>query len=139
VIISEDNEAQQHASEHEHWLRLRNRVADEMTFPSPMAWMLYKARAYAGTPEEIATWSAFRSHCRPSGYICTKRYAFLRDAAQTHCNVAIDDIAGTTPLADIADMLWLQALMEKPEVMNEWLSHEFHMMENRVAKWEDAP
>lgn len=138
-IIQIDDEAQTYASKREYWLRLCNRIADEMTFPSPLVWMLYKARAYAGTPQEITTWSAFRSHCHPTGYICTKRYTFLREAVRKHCDIDIDDIAATTLLTDACDMPWLQTVMEKPEVMGEWLRHEFHIRENRVAKWEDMP
>ena len=52
-------------------------LSDSMTFDTPWVWMEYKYRAYADSPQLIATMHDFRLHCSKPGYICTTRYAFL--------------------------------------------------------------
>jgi hypothetical protein len=138
TLVSQDLEVQYQASVRDYYLRLRERMADEMTFTSPQVWMLYKAKAYTGTPQAITTWGAFRSHCTPTGYICTKRDAFVREAARVYAGINIDTLESKLPLVEVCEMPWVLAVMDKSEVMNTWLQHEFYMREQRVAKWEDV-
>lgn len=118
--------------------RMRDRVGDEMTFPTPEIWMRYKALAYRGTKEEIGTWGAFVEHCRPEGYICTKRFAFLRQEAQKHLGMELTDLPADTSLLDVCGDAWLAKLQDRPEVMEAWLEHEFYMRDRKVAKWQDV-
>src|SRR5579864_2288935 len=50
------------------------RISDEMSFANPLIWMMYKDLAYKGASNEISTFGAFKQHCSPEGYICTKRF-----------------------------------------------------------------
>lgn len=117
--------------------RMRDRISDEMTFATPEIWMRYKALAYKETPDEIATWKDFQQHCLPAGYICSKRYAFLRDVAATVLNVSLDDFDETAPLLHACDASWVETLEQNEEVIERWQKHEFHATEHGVAKWEN--
>lgn len=118
--------------------QMRDRVADEMTFATPEIWMRYKALAYKGTIQEIATWEDFMQHCSPPGYICTKRYAFLRRTAQEKLHVTLDGLSKDTPLLAMCGAPWLEELQSDHDVISEWQLHEFFMKNDRVAKWQDV-
>lgn len=127
-----------HDGQRRQFERMRDRVADEMTFATPEIWMRYKALAYKGTEKEIATWEDFTQHCSPSGHICTKRYAFLRCVAQDKLNVSLDTLAEDVPLIEVCDAPWLEQLQNDHDVISEWQSHEFFMKDNQVTKWQDV-
>jgi hypothetical protein len=118
--------------------RMRNRVADEMTFPTPEVWIRYKATAYKNTDKEIATWGDFVQHCSPQGYICTKRFAFLQQVVREHLHIEITEIAKDTPLLNVCDASWLADIQQQQDLMTTWQEHEFFMKDNRVAKWQDV-
>ena len=139
-IIEENSDAELYAWKQAQDLikKMRERVADEMTFPLPEIWMRYKALAYQGSDKEIRTWGEFMQHCQPSGYICTKRYAFLHKAVQEREGVAIHELPAQTPLIVMCDAPWLREIQEDDKCMSMWLAHEFFMKDNQVAKWQDV-
>lgn len=106
------------------------RMSDEMTFPTPSLWMMYKYAAYKGTDKEIKTCQDFVDHCSPEGYICTVRYNFFKEY--------LDIFKVSNPSDDLV-MLYeteeLDKLEQDPKFMEAWLTNEFRIINNKISKW----
>ena len=55
----------------------QQQLSDDMTFDTPLVWVMYKFEAYQDEVQPIRTMHDFRLHCSKPGYICTKRFIFL--------------------------------------------------------------
>ena len=55
----------------------QQQLSDDMTFDTPLVWVMYKFEAYQDEAQPIRTMHDFRLHCSKPGYICTKRFIFL--------------------------------------------------------------
>lgn len=116
-------------------------VSDEMLFDTPLSWILYKYRAYAGTPQELVTIGAFRQHCSKPGYICTKRWRFLTEQLRVNSGVDTENYDVFPAEADLLTIYHhpaLIAFMNDPNSMLEWARHEYYVENGRVAKWGDV-
>ena len=118
------------------------RISDEMTFANPIVWMMYKFKAYAGTSGAIVDMADFRSHCLPEGYICTKRYHFLRAFLRSEFTLDLDNHS-TYP-----DDMELNRVYVRPEFlalpgnetfMSKWAAYEYYVRNKKLAKWENYP
>lgn len=112
--------------------RLLDRIGDEMTFPTPSIWIMYKYNAYKDTDKQIKTVKDFIDHCSPEGYICTKRFSFL----STYMDIKHIFNNKNEDLEVIFNSNELAKLENDSEFMNLWLDNEFKIVENRIAKWE---
>ncbi len=116
------------------YARLLNRVSDEMTFATPLIWMMYKHKAYQGTSTEIATIEDFRRHCQPVDYICGKRYRFLLQ----ELDVKIDQESEFTGKAHLNELYFNEVILQAScdsDFMEKWLANEYFIADNRINKW----
>jgi len=113
-------------------------ISDEMTFPNPIVWMMYKFRAYKRKANEISTLRQFRNHCTPDGYICTERYKFLRDYLDKNYHEDLNNISV------FSDALELNQLYKSDLIINLckdldfitiWKENEYLKTEGKVNKW----
>ena len=116
----------------------QQQLSDDMTFDTPLVWVMYKFEAYQDEAQPIQTMHDFRLHCSKPGYICTKRFTFLN----THlCN------NGQCPLTDrkqypdemlLSEIFPLLGKIEQDEVfMSSWHAHEYYQEDGIVKKWQD--
>ena len=116
----------------------QQQLSDDMTFDTPLVWVMYKFEAYQDEAQPIRTMHDFRLHCSKPGYICTKRFTFLN----THlCN------NGQCPLIDskkypdemlLSEIFPLLADIEQDEVfLSTWRAHEYYQEDGIVKKWQD--
>ena len=118
--------------------KIQNRLSDEMTFYTPHIWMLYKHRAYSGTAKEIATVSDFIDHCSPEGYICTKRFKFLEAWLKENKQVNIRELLlEDDSFSTLIRHPELQELETNEHLIQQWLEHEFAIVDNTIAKWQN--
>ena len=106
------------------------RMSDEMSFPTPSVWMMYKYAAYKGTDKEIRTCQDFVDHCSPEGYICTERYKFLMEYLDVSKLVSPSD-----ELLILYEIEELNKLESDPKFMEAWLSNEFKITNNKISNW----
>ena len=116
----------------------QQQLSDDMTFDTPLVWVMYKFEAYQDEAQPIQTMHDFRLHCSKPGYICTKRFTFLN----THlCN------NGQCPLTDrkqypdemlLSEIFPLLGEIEQDEVfVSIWRAHEYYQEDGIVKKWQD--
>ena len=116
----------------------QQQLSDDMTFDTPLVWVMYKFEAYQDEAQPIQTMHDFRLHCSKLGYICTKRFTFLN----THlCN------NGQCPLTDderypdkmlLSEIFPLLGEVEQDEVfLSTWRAHEYYQQDGIVKKWQD--
>jgi hypothetical protein len=114
------------------------RLSQEMSFAWPRIWMLYKLLAYANTPKAIVTLGDLRTHCLPEGYICTKRWAFLKRMSSnyTYCEVHDTNVfPDTMMLEDFLSIDHVHTFIHDPYLIKEWQRHEYFIQDDRIAKW----
>jgi hypothetical protein len=115
-------------------------ISDEMTFASPIVWVMYKFQAYAGTSQAIVDMEDFRGHCQPDGYICTKRYLFVKNYLLKNMSLDLDDTSQYPDTLKL-DQLYLReeffALVTDKDFMSSWNTYEYHRVNGKVAKWEN--
>ena len=116
----------------------QQQLSDNMTFDTPLVWVMYKFEAYQDEAQPIKTMHDFRLHCSKPGYICTKRFTFLN----THlCN------NGQCPLTDnerypdkmlLSEIFPLLGEIEQDEAfLSSWRAHEYYQEDGIVKKWQD--
>ncbi len=115
------------------------RISDEMTYPNPVVWMMYKDKAYKGTSSEIATLGDFRRHCEPQGYICTLRFAFLCAYLSKYGKTDLHDRTAypdATKLSDIYSSEAVTGLLEDDVFLAQWKEREYLITDNKINKWD---
>lgn len=127
------------ASGHERSKQTLQNLSDSMTFSNPNVWIMYKFEAYKNEAQTLRTMRDFRIHCSKDGDICTKRFSFVNEQL---------DLGGQRPLTDadyyndstsldtLLEERPLQELVHDQVFMNLWKTHEYNMVDERVAKWE---
>lgn len=118
--------------------RDQQQLSDDMTFDTPLVWVMYKFEAYQDEAQPIQTMHDFRLHCSKPGYICTKRFIFLN--AHLCSN-------GQRPLTDskkYPDEMLLSEIfpplgeIEQDEVfLSNWRAHEYYQEHGAIKKWQD--
>ena len=116
----------------------QQRLSDDMTFDTPLVWVMYKFEAYQDEAQPIRTMHDFRLHCSKPGYICTKRFMFLNAYLCSN---------GQRPLADskkypdemlLREIFPLLGEIEQDEVfMSSWRSHEYYQEHGAIKKWQN--
>ena len=116
----------------------QQQLSDDMTFDTPLVWVMYKFEAYQDEAQPIRTMHDFRLHCSKPGYSCTKRFTFLN----THlCN------NGQCPLTDnerypdkmlLSEIFPLLGEIEQDKVfLSTWRAHEYYQEDGIIKKWQD--
>lgn len=106
------------------------RWGDEMSFPLPSIWMMYKYEAYKNTDKEIKIVEDFVDHCSPDGYICTERFKFINKfLPEDFWSNLKDDLLKYTNHAEIIK------LENDPKFTETWLANEFRIIDNKINKW----
>ncbi|QCT42156.1 hypothetical protein [Candidatus Nanosynbacter featherlites] len=116
----------------------QQQLSDNMTFDTPLVWVMYKFEAYQDEAQPIQTMHDFRLHCSKPGYICTKRFTFLNAHL---CN------NGQCPLMDderypdkmlLSEIFPLLGEIEQDEAfLFSWRAHEYYQEAGIVKKWQD--
>ena len=116
----------------------QQQLSDDMTFDTPLVWVMYKFEAYQDEAQPIRTMHDFRLHCSKSGYICTKRFIFLN--AHLYSN-------GQRPLTDskkypdemlLSEIFPLLSEIERDKnFLSNWRTHEYYQEDGAAKKWQD--
>lgn len=116
----------------------QQQLSDDMTFDTPLVWVMYKFEAYQDEAQPIRTMHDFRLHCSKPGYICTKRFIFLN--AHLCSN-------GQRPLMDgerypyemlLSEIFPLLGEIEQDEAfLSSWRAHEYYQEGGATKKWQD--
>lgn len=115
--------------------KLQEQTGNEMTFATPLVWILYKARAYKDTPQAIDTVGDFRAHCSPEGYICTRRYAFIVEYLEAEgADISIHN--ENIPLKDFATLPEIAGLEADSIFMQHWQAQEYYRKDGEISKWQ---
>jgi hypothetical protein len=116
--------------------RIEDRLSDEMTFYTPRIWMLYKYTAYKNSPKEISTFGDLIEHCSPKGYICTKRFHFIKEWLFKDKKVNLLGIfSEQESIRTAIDNPIISSLESNADFMNKWLDNEFCIIDSSIAKW----
>jgi hypothetical protein len=111
---------------------LLERFGDEMSFPLPSVWILYKNLAYKNTNNPILTVADFVEHCKPGGHICSQRFIFLTS------NLSADFWSKSgEDLHNYANHPEIVKLENDPNFMETWLLNEFKIVNNKISKWKE--
>lgn len=117
----------------------QQRISNEMSYQNHLVWMLYKHRAYIGTPQEILTVGAFQRHCTPKDYICTKRYTFLKNWLAKN-GIDIEDkllFPKDMMLAEYCEHPIFTQLLDDALFLRRWKFYEYHIADGQIAKWQN--
>ena len=115
-------------------------LSNEMTFANPVVWIMYKRLAYEDEPQPIKTYHDFRLHCAKPGYICTNRYIFLNRYLASSGLPELSDHSAYPDEKDVREILEDNAFInaiKNTDFQTQWDAHEYHKIDNRVAKWEN--
>ncbi len=117
--------------------RALQELSDSMTFDTPRIWVEYKYRAYADSPQLIATMHDFRLHCSKPGYICTARYAFLDAELGRLGEPSLSDKAAYPDDRDVMEVLDSGVFDVLDDTfLRAWRRHEYFRDDTgAVAKW----
>lgn len=120
----------------EFYKTLLTQTANEMTFATPVIWILYKTRAYKNTPQALNTVSDLRAHCQPQGYICTKRYKML-EMYLGQKGWFLSNVNGRMKLEAFVRLPAIVALETNGEFLKKWQTYEYFKQDSTIAKWEN--
>jgi hypothetical protein len=110
--------------------KILDKTSEEMTFPLPSIWIMYKFHAYKNSDKEIFSVRDFGEHCSPEGYICTKRFTFLKDY------FSFEDFNNTDSLESVFSSPILKNLENNADFLGKWLENEYKIVDGKIAKWE---
>jgi hypothetical protein len=116
------------------------KISDSMFFSNHVIWMMYKNKAYQKTPQAISTWLNLKNHCSPKGYICTKRFNFLRDYIKEKYSIDISDkkhFPNETMLEEIYNGKIALDLIKDKLFIEKWQFYEYFKKDDKIAKWEN--
>jgi len=115
-------------------------LSDEMTFASPIIWMMYKYEAYIDEAQPIRTMQDFRVHCSKPGYICTKRFDFVNEQLNQRNVANLNDhesYQDELPLSEVFSAPVITELVNDQSFQQQWRHHEYNKNGQYVAKWEN--
>ena len=116
------------------------KLADEMTFGNPLIWIAYKYNAYQDEAQPILNMHDLRQHCAKSGYICTKRFQFVKQQLELAGQSSLADTQtypDTQSLSEVLENIPLVELSHNSQFSQLWDSFEYHRINGNVAKWQN--
>ena len=119
-------------------LHSQQQLSDDMTFDTPLIWVMYKFEAYQDEAQPIRTMHDFRLHCSKPGYICTKRFIFLNAYL---CSNGQRPLTNSEQYPDemlLREIFPLLGEIEQDEVfMSSWRAHEYYQEDGAIKKWQN--
>lgn len=116
----------------------QQQLSDDMTFDTPLVWVMYKFEAYKDEAQPIRTMHDFRLHCSKPGYICTKRFIFLNAHL---CSNGQRPLTGSKQYPDemlLSEIFPLLGEIEQDEVfLFSWRAHEYYQEDGAIKKWQN--
>ena len=116
----------------------QQQLSDDMTFDTPLVWVMYKFEAYQDEAQPIRTMHDFRLHCSKPGYICTKRFIFLNAhlCSNGQCPLADDERYPDKML--LSEIFPLLSEIERDKnFLSNWRAHEYYQEDGAIKKWQN--
>jgi len=118
--------------------RDQQQLSDDMTFDTPLIWVMYKFEAYQDEAQPIRTMHDFRLHCSKPGYICTKRFIFLNAHLCSNGQSSLMDRKQYPDEMLLSEIFPLLGEIEQDEVfMSSWRAHEYYQEHGAIKKWQN--
>ena len=118
--------------------RDQQQLSDDMTFDTPLIWVMYKFEAYKDGAQPIQTMHDFRLHCSKPGYICTKRFIFLNAYLCSNGQSSLMDRKQYPDEMLLSEIFSLLGEIEQDEVfMSSWRAHEYYQEDGAIKKWQN--
>ena len=116
----------------------QQQLSDDMTFDTPLVWVMYKFEAYQDEAQPIRTMHDFRLHCSKPGYICTKRFIFLNAHLCSNGQRSLIDSKKYPDEMLLSEIFSLLGEIGQDEVfMSSWRAHEYYQEDGAAKKWQD--
>ena len=118
--------------------RDQQQLSDDMTFDTPLIWVMYKFEAYQDEAQPIRTMHDSRLHCSKPGYICTKRFIFLNAHLCSNGQSSLMDRKQYPDEMLLSEIFPLLGEIEQDEVfMSSWRAHEYYQEHGAIKKWQN--
>ena len=116
----------------------QQQLSDDMTFDTPLVWVMYKFEAYQDEAQPIRTMHDFRLHCSKPGYICTKRFIFLNAHLCSNGQHLLTDSEQYSDEMLLSEIFPLLGEIGQDEVfMSSWHAHEYYQEDGAIKKWQN--
>ena len=116
----------------------QQQLSDDMTFDTPLVWVMYKFEAYQDEAQPIKTMHDFRLHCSKPGYICTKRFIFLNAHLCSNGQHLLTDSKKYPDEMLLSEIFPLLSKIEQDEAfLSSWRAHEYYQEDGAIKKWQN--
>lgn len=116
----------------------QQQLSDDMTFDTPLVWVMYKFEAYQDEAQPIRTMHDFRLHCSKPGYICTKRFIFLNAHLCSNGQCSLTDSEQYPDEMLLSEIFSLLGEIGQDEVfLSSWRAHEYYQEDGAIRKWQN--
>ena len=116
----------------------QQQLSDDMTFDTPLVWVMYKFEAYQDEVQPIRTMHDFRLHCSKPGYICTKRFIFLNAHLCSNGQRPLTDSKQYPDEMLLSEIFPLLSKIEQDKAfLSNWRAHEYYQEDGAAKKWQD--
>lgn len=116
----------------------QQQLSDDMTFDTPLVWVMYKFEAYQDEAQPIQTIHDFRLHCSKPDYICTKRFIFLNAHLCSNGQRSLIDSKKYPDEMLLSEIFPLLGEIEQDEVfLSNWRAHEYYQEDGAIKKWQN--
>ena len=116
----------------------QQQLSDDMTFDTPLVWVMYKFEAYQDEAQPIRTMHDFRLHCSKPGYICTKRFIFLNAHLCSNGQCPLTDGEQYPDEMLLSEIFPLLSEIERDKnFLSNWHAHEHYQEDGAIKKWQD--
>ena len=118
--------------------RDQQQLSDDMTFDTPLVWVMYKFEAYQDEVQPIRTMHDFRLHCSKPGYICTKRFIFLNAHLCSNGQRPLTDSKQYPDEMLLSEIFPLLSKIEQDKAfLSSWCAHEYYQEDGAIKKWQN--
>ena len=116
----------------------QQQLSDDMTFDTPLVWVMYKFEAYQDEAQPIRKMHDFRLHCSKPGYICTKRFIFLNAHLCSNGQRPLTDSEQYPDEMLLSEIFPLLGEIEQDKAfLSSWRAHEYYQEDDVIKKWQD--
>ena len=116
----------------------QQQLSDDMTFDTPLVWVMYKFEAYQDEAQPIRTMHDFRLHCSKPGYICTKRFMFLNAHLCINRQRSLIDSKKYPDEMLLSEIFPLLSEIERDKnFLSSWRAHEYYQEDGAIKKWQN--
>ena len=116
----------------------QQQLSDDMTFDTPLVWVMYKFEAYQDEAQPIQTMHDFRLHCSKPGYICTKRFIFLNAHLCSNGQRPLTDSEQYPDEMLLSEIFPLLSEIEHDKnFLSNWRAHEYYQEDGAIKKWQN--